>query len=1337
MQMQSDIPLTYSQDTGKPSVEEVTVQSVPNRNNDIIEVEFTEPMEESSAKNLANYVFENGTPSKSVPLTTGNATIKLSADLKKATITLKGIDLQTGSAFSLQVSNIIDLTGEMLDTEKRTGKVTGDLTAPFLKSVSGSTSDTQDIVIVHFSEAVKKDSAEKIENYTIESPIGNDISTKLPAGIIPKLTYTETDTNNDGAVDEFTVEIKYTKSKPTLLLESGGTVKVSASDVVDLAGKKMVSVTTAEGTVSDGVAPTITSIKGKTVQDKPLQSGLDEIHVGFSENVTETTAEDPANYKLEVAESDVPLSNLKAVEDIKYDANTKTVTLYLDTSNKKNGHDADDYALKNSQSIKVTVTNVKDAEGNTIVAPDNWKEGSVNGETESATIVPTSVKVTGANTVQMTWNEELDATTLQVTDFELKGPASENYQITAAKIAETKKIVILTTKLAIPIEVVGLQLFSGSGIQLKDLAGNRVSTVTGESVTALGTEASYSLTGASVAVAPTKYISIGKNRQISDLFKLTAGSTANGEGFTVNTISFNVKTTARVLEKVQLMWSTDAKVGNSDDVIVSTPETKVGNEQLVFEGINKEISSAGDGYFYVLADISFSGKVTVDLLKGATATATQTKFQVVSTGLVSGEEIIIDTTPPVLTFKESTSSTEIVVKIEDESPLADASSELKLNPATNYNTLFEIVGVAAGTKIVSATYKANQDFTDQTFTLITSAGLPTDGFIRLKTGELIDMAGNPLAATFIAQGNGTNNLFVNPYELNKDEADFIGDIIQHKLEPGDVTYGPYRSDAKKVNGNVEIKSTQAGKITLQNLNIITGNLTINAPNASVVIGENVTVGGTLKIQDVSSAGVMNNGSLKDIEITDQDTTFINNGGITGKVDINVSTTTNPVKLGGTIPTVNVLKPAKLQVESGATIHTLTVNKPIEVTVTNNGAITTLEGDGIAFVNGTDAAGYNGDIHANTALAAINRASTVAAIGEALIKYSAATALGLDLTEYKKLGVTYQTAVHTAVYNLGNDYTFISDIKMVFGNVVISQKAQADVDQEAQKVDKILLVTTNGKKTLPNVSAGYELEVKTSSNEAVYDITGIGIKAGTSTVVYTVKHKASGKTAVTGNITVNVTPAVTGVTATFKVAQQGTAEIAAKAPAPVNLAGLTFTAPAGDTLNGYKFSLGNIADGTDAAATLSGKIVTIAGDFSNNDSAGTYVDATAIRDKIQSIPNFGSVTVSGTAVVPAGVSESAEFTGGVALVPATTEIFTITVTAAGGGVTAGTVRFTVGGLTYDVLVTDGMTVDAIASALNTKMTSVSGYTASVSTNVVTLTATTLGNQADLTGSISNR
>jgi len=85
------------------------------------------------------------------------------------------------------------------------------------------------------------------------------------------------------------------------------------------------------------------------------------------------------------------------------------------------------------------------------------------------------------------------------------------------------------------------------------------------------------------------------------------------------------------------------------------------------------------------------------------------------------------------------------------------------------------------------------------------------------------------------------------------------------------------------------------------------------------------------------------------------------------------------------------------------------------------------------------------------------------------------------------------------------------------------KGQIDVNAEAAKVATTLAANgAVGTVVLPTVASGYTVKVKTTSDATKYDLDGEIVAAGTSDVVYTVTHTATGKTADTNAVAVTVT-----------------------------------------------------------------------------------------------------------------------------------------------------------------------------------------------------------------------
>ncbi|MCI5502216.1 MAG: hypothetical protein MR409_09940, partial [Lachnospiraceae bacterium] len=67
----------------------------------------------------------------------------------------------------------------------------------------------------------------------------------------------------------------------------------------------------------------------------------------------------------------------------------------------------------------------------------------------------------------------------------------------------------------------------------------------------------------------------------------------------------------------------------------------------------------------------------------------------------------------------------------------------------------------------------------------------------------------------------------------------------------------------------------------------------------------------------------------------------------------------------------------------------------------------------------------------------------------------ATVIGIDLTtgDFNNLGSIYKTAVMIAVYNGGNDYTTLADVKNAFNNAVAAQKDKEAADKVIEAWNK--------------------------------------------------------------------------------------------------------------------------------------------------------------------------------------------------------------------------------------------------------------------------------------------
>ncbi len=124
-----------------------------------ISLKFSEPMADSTITNKLNYVFDP-------PLNIFNITRNDSCNL----ITLKTQDHTLAENYTLTISNLRDIAGNKMNTTNvKYQMASGDTTAPRL--IAARIQESRKELILDFSEAIEKESAEKIVNYVISPSI--------------------------------------------------------------------------------------------------------------------------------------------------------------------------------------------------------------------------------------------------------------------------------------------------------------------------------------------------------------------------------------------------------------------------------------------------------------------------------------------------------------------------------------------------------------------------------------------------------------------------------------------------------------------------------------------------------------------------------------------------------------------------------------------------------------------------------------------------------------------------------------------------------------------------------------------------------------------------------------------------------------------------------------------------------------------------------------------------------------------------------------------------------------------------------------------------------------
>lgn len=442
-----------------PVVASVTFTAVADKDNDTIAVAFTEAgsgLDKASAENLANYVVKDAT-SKVVSLT--GATATLSGTTVTITLT-NGYNLQTGANYTIDVSNVKDKADNVMTAYAGTATAAvGDSTAPTITGVVGRTTPTGDQVVITFSEAVQKTLAETIANYTVKTNGGD---TTLDDADATALVYTETDANSDGVLETFKATITYAAGK---LVTGVGVTSVAG--IKDLAGNAMVAGNTTNGSLVDGVAPSIVSVTATTIANK----SNDTIAIVFNEGIVEASAivgGKPIN--VVVKDGNGTAISLAvataAISKTTVDNDTLTITLAGATTQ-----------LTTGATYTVEINGIMDAAGNEVV--ETKSVVAAGDDTAPTFTVTTAVKTT--KLVVITASEDLNSATVVKGDFVVEtsiiGDFSDTVTYVIASIvdnADKTYDLNLTTDLPTPSDgncKIRVKVVDTNG-GVSDLAGN-------------------------------------------------------------------------------------------------------------------------------------------------------------------------------------------------------------------------------------------------------------------------------------------------------------------------------------------------------------------------------------------------------------------------------------------------------------------------------------------------------------------------------------------------------------------------------------------------------------------------------------------------------------------------------------------------------------------------------------------------------------------------------------------------------------------------------------------------------------------------------------------------
>lgn len=396
-----------------------------------VKLTFNEELDKESAQNISNYTIDNGLQ-----------VVKAVKDGKNVILTTS--EQTQGTLYKLQVLNVKDMSGNLVDSDYKTAEFGGALKDTFGPRVTNfAVSSSGKFVTLEFDEVLDKASAENIANYTIS---GLQV---LKAELIKK-----------GGDDSDKNELKKVKLT-TSAQKDGDMYKVVITNVKDKFGNVIDSdydEVEFGGTAVDTIAPEADSFG--------VSKGGTKVEWNFKDNeaMDKDSAQNIANYKID------GLTVLKA----EYDADAKKVT--LTTSIQESG-----------KMYKLVITNVKDEAGNAIKSGENEVEFGGTAEDKDA---PKLVDATAIdkNTVEARFDEELDKETANdPTNYAFDGGLG--YATKAEINKDDKKIVKLTT-----VDQVAGKSYKLTVRNVKDLVGNAIKSDADNTYTLGGAGNAFDLT---------------------------------------------------------------------------------------------------------------------------------------------------------------------------------------------------------------------------------------------------------------------------------------------------------------------------------------------------------------------------------------------------------------------------------------------------------------------------------------------------------------------------------------------------------------------------------------------------------------------------------------------------------------------------------------------------------------------------------------------------------------------------------------------------------------------------------------------------------------------------
>lgn len=258
----------------KDEIEEIrNIKGFPVGGNAVIDIEFSEPIDEDTAHNEGNFRGKDGQLARMSVLRTDQTTIRLLLANSPAVIP---------GETTLLVRNIKDLAGNPMEAVLDLPIQPESSDAPKMvtvqaNSVPGVANDT---IILSFNKKLVAKTATEKANYKVESPIGTELS----------LADASVGYNDPSSTVTITLAGKGEKAIDLTLDES---FKVTASNIQDVSGNKIASGASLTGTIrGDSSRPEVKKI----VQNIDCDPSGRTVDIQFDESIRWASAKDAQNY---------------------------------------------------------------------------------------------------------------------------------------------------------------------------------------------------------------------------------------------------------------------------------------------------------------------------------------------------------------------------------------------------------------------------------------------------------------------------------------------------------------------------------------------------------------------------------------------------------------------------------------------------------------------------------------------------------------------------------------------------------------------------------------------------------------------------------------------------------------------------------------------------------------------------------------------------------------------------------------------------------------------------------------------------------------------------------